>query len=55
METKRPLRYVHLSPTVLYRVPACFGDKDKPDMLSDTCIHCIVRQQCADRKEVLLR
>jgi len=51
--TKQLVRYIRLSPTVLYRVPGCYGSK--PDPLSDACIHCVVRKQCAEKQEVVWR
>jgi len=53
--TKPQSRYVRCSPTVLYRVPACYGGKGKPDPLSDTCIHCFLKKQCQERQEVVWR
>lgn len=55
MTTIQQSRYVRLSSTVLYRVRDCYGGKDKPDLLSDTCIHCFLKKQCQDRQEVVLR
>ena len=52
--TKQQSRYVRLNPTVLYRTPSCYGDKGKPDPLSDTCLHCFLKKQCQERQEVIL-
>ena len=52
---KRQARYVRISPTVLRRVPDCYGAKGKPDPLSDTCIHCFLKKWCQERQEVVWR
>jgi len=53
--TKQQPRYVRLNPTTLYRVPDCYGGKGKPDLLSDSCIHCFLKKQCQERQEVVWR
>jgi len=53
MTIKLQSRYVRLNPTTLYRVPDCYGGKDKPDPLSDACIHCVIKKQCQERQEVI--
>jgi len=52
---KQQSRYVRLNHTTLYRVPDCYGVKGRPDLLSDTCIHCFLKKQCQDRQEVVWR
>ena len=53
MTIKQQLQYIRLSPTVLYWIPSCYGGKDKPDLLSDACLHCFMRKQCQNRQEVI--
>jgi len=48
-------RYIRLSPTTLYCVPDCYGGKGKPDLLSDSCIHCFLGKQCQEMQEVVWR
>ena len=55
MTTKQQSRCIRLSPTVFYRVPDCYGSKGKPELLSDACLHCIVKKQCQDKQEVVWR
>ncbi len=55
MVTERQLaKYTRLSPTVLYRVPLCYAAY-KPDPTSEACAHCLVRSQCIEKQEVILR
>ena len=52
---KEKSRYIRVSPTVLHRVPDCYGGKGRPDLLSDACTHCYFRKHCRERQEVVLR
>ena len=55
MTTKQQSRYVRLNPTVLYRVPDCYGGEGKPDPLSDACLCCFLKKWCKDKQEVIWR
>ncbi len=57
-------KYVRLSPTVLFRVPGCYGEYDRQLQPAidlgipssyDKCKPCVVRQQCELNQDTVVR